>query len=357
MTDRTTSFGDVTLDRVDEWTGKLFTRPDLLPDSDRQAWEAERAWLEPDFWSANSEDAGLCAQSFLVHSGGRTILVDTGIGNAKPRPSVPPFDHLDTAYLDDLAAMGVRPTDVDLVVCTHLHPDHVGWNTTLVDGEWRPTFPNATYLLPKADFDHLAKMAKSGDTPDPLGNVAAFRDSVLPVVENAKTQLWEGEEHVIDDALRLVASPGHSPGACVLTISSSGEKALLMRRPRAPPDADSGPGAAQHARRGRGHGHSVADPVARVGGGELRAGVRRALPRWAGCSDQQRRRCLPHRFLDVAVSPAARGRHAFRFTRGSRLDRFSHESARELDHGASSSVSARASPRAPAVSDLAPARV
>jgi glyoxylase-like metal-dependent hydrolase (beta-lactamase superfamily II) len=227
MTDRTTSFGDVTLDRVDEWTGRLFTRPDLLPDSGRQAWEAERAWLEPDFWSANSEDAGLCAQSFLVHSGGRTILVDTGIGNAKPRPGVPPFDHLDTAYLDNLAAMGVRPADVDLVVCTHLHPDHVGWNTTLVDGEWRPTFPNATYLLPKADFDHLAERAKSGDTPDPLGTMTAFQDSVLPVVENAKTQLWEGEEHVIDDALRLVASPGHSPGACVLTISSGGEKALL----------------------------------------------------------------------------------------------------------------------------------
>lgn len=224
MTDRTTSFGDVTLDRVDEWIGKLFTRPGLLPDSDRQAWEAERAWLEPDFWSADSEDAWACAQSFLVHSGGRTILVDTGIGNAKPRPGIPPFDHLDTAYLDNLAAMGVRPADVDLVVCTHLHPDHVGWNTTLVDGEWRPTFSNATYLLPKADFDHLAELAKSGDTPDPMGNVAAFRDSVLPVVENAKTQLWEGEEHVIDDALRLVASPGHSPGACVLTISSGARR-------------------------------------------------------------------------------------------------------------------------------------
>ncbi|MFI5610308.1 MBL fold metallo-hydrolase [Amycolatopsis sp. NPDC051903] len=226
MTDKTV-FGDVEVNRVDEWRDRLFTRPELLPDSDRLEWEAQKDWLEPVFWSAESEDAWLCAQSFLVRSGGRTILVDTGIGNGKPRPGVPPFADLDTGYLGNLAALGVRPEDVDLVVCTHLHPDHIGWNTTLENGEWRPTFPNATHLLPKPDFELLSEMAKSGDAPDPLGFVSAFLDSVAPVAEHAKTQLWEGEEQVIDDAVRLVAAPGHSPGAAAVTISSGGEHALL----------------------------------------------------------------------------------------------------------------------------------
>ncbi|MEW2508089.1 MBL fold metallo-hydrolase [Amycolatopsis sp. NPDC047767] len=229
MTDKTTStsFGDVEITRVHEWTDHLFSRPDLLPDSARQEWEAEKDWLEPVFWSAESEDAWLTSQSFLVRSGGRTILVDTGIGNGKPRPGVPPFDHLDTGYLTNLAALGVRPQDVDLVVCTHLHPDHIGWNTTLEDGVWRPTFPHATHLLPKADFDLLSGLAKSGDAPDPLGYVTGFLDSIAPVVEHAETQLWDGEDHVIDEALRLVAVPGHSPGAAAVTISSGGDHALL----------------------------------------------------------------------------------------------------------------------------------
>ncbi|MEU3983739.1 MBL fold metallo-hydrolase [Streptomyces sp. NPDC026672] len=212
---------------MNEWQGKLFTRGDLLPESNRQDWEAQRSWLEPDWWAPESEDAWLTSQSFLIRSGGQTVLLDSGIGNHKVGRGAPPFNGLDTAYLDELAALGVRPEDVDLVINTHLHPDHIGWNTVLDDGEWRPTFPNATYLLPKADFDHLSDMAKAGDAPDPFGFATAFLDSVMPVAEHAKTQLWDGDEHIINDALRLVASPGHSPGACVLTVTSQGQNALF----------------------------------------------------------------------------------------------------------------------------------
>jgi glyoxylase-like metal-dependent hydrolase (beta-lactamase superfamily II) len=219
-------FGDVDVSRVDEWSDHLFTRTELLPDSRRADWEAERAWLEPDFWAPESEDAWLGSQSFLIRSGGRTILLDTGIGNAKPRPAVPPWDHLDTGYLANLAVLGVRPEGVDLVINTHLHLDHIGWNTTLEGGRWRPTFPNATYLLPRADVELLSGLVGTGE-PDPHGFVTAFLDSVAPVLEHAKTQLWDGDEHVVDDALRLVATPGHSPGSSVLTIASGGEHALL----------------------------------------------------------------------------------------------------------------------------------
>ncbi|MFI9387466.1 MBL fold metallo-hydrolase [Kutzneria sp. NPDC052558] len=221
-----TAFGDVRIAPVHEWQGALFTRADLLPESDRRDWEAQRSWLEPDFWAPESEDAWLTSQSFLIRSAGRTILLDTGIGNHKAGRGAPPFNGLDTAYLDNLATLGFRPEDIDLVINTHLHPDHTGWNTYLDDGRWRPTFPNATHLLPKADFDQLAEYAKAGAT-DPFGFVTAFQDSIAPVAEHGKVQLWDGDEHVIDDALRLVATPGHSAGACVLTVTSQGENALF----------------------------------------------------------------------------------------------------------------------------------
>lgn len=218
-----TAFGDVQVARVDEWRGGLFTRADLLPESDRQDWETERSWLVPEFWSPDSEAATLVSQSFLFRSGGRTILLDTGIGNHKTGRGAPPFNGLDTAYLDNLAALGVKPADVDLVVNTHLHADHIGWNTVLDNGEWRPTFPNATYLLPKADFELMSTMDDS--TPDPHGFLPGFLDSVRPIQD--QMQLWDGTEHVIDESLRLVAAPGHSPGSCVLTVASQGQHALF----------------------------------------------------------------------------------------------------------------------------------
>ncbi|QIQ01271.1 MBL fold metallo-hydrolase [Streptomyces liangshanensis] len=229
-TDRTgpVSIGDVSVAHVPEWEGSLFTRSGLLPDSSREAWEEERPWLEPLWWAPDSDRALLCIGSFLVRGGGRTILVDSGVGNGKPYPDVPPLDRLSTPYLEHLAALGVRPEDVDLVINTHLHPDHIGWNTMWEDGAWRPTFPNATYLLPRTEVDLLSAMAEDPGRPDPLGLVPAFRDSVVPVLRDARTEVWSGTEHVVDDALKLVAAPGHSPGSSVLTITSGGESAALV---------------------------------------------------------------------------------------------------------------------------------
>ena len=120
-------------------------------------------------------------------------------------------------YLARLRAAGVSPEDVDFVVCTHLHADHVGWNTTLIDNQWQVTFPNASYLVADVEYEHWQDEAKrSVYTDDPY-----FEDSVLPVVEAGQMQ-WVGTEHVIDPCVRLSGSPGHTPGHICILIESDG---------------------------------------------------------------------------------------------------------------------------------------
>ena len=118
----------------------------------------------------------------------------------------------------------MQPEDVDLVVNTHLHVDHIGWNTRLADGAWVPTFPNATYLMPKADFEFW----NPANNPDIAGgiNENAFEDSVAPVLDAGQVQLWEGS-HAIDANLRLDAAPGHTPGHSVIMLESGADRALF----------------------------------------------------------------------------------------------------------------------------------
>jgi glyoxylase-like metal-dependent hydrolase (beta-lactamase superfamily II) len=220
-----TQFGDVSVTRVFEWQDRLITRENLVPESTREDWLDNSSWLVPEFWSPESDDAWLCAASYVLHSGGKTIVIDTAIGNDKQRANVPPFSGLHTDFLDRLAAAGARPDDVDLVVNTHLHGDHVGWNTLREGNQWIPTFPNARYLFPKLDFDFWNPRGAEA----PAGGTFfedVFLDSVLPVVDAGLADFWEGSL-VIDENLRLVSAPGHSPGAAVVELSSGGERAVF----------------------------------------------------------------------------------------------------------------------------------
>ncbi|MFJ9843351.1 MBL fold metallo-hydrolase [Kitasatospora sp. NPDC101155] len=220
------SLGGVEVTRVVEF--ETPTRPPaaMFADIGPQVWHDNRSWLSPDHWD---QDAGLLMtrmQAFVLRSGGATILVDTGVGNGKSRPDTPAFDHRSTDFLARLAAVDVLPEDVDLVVNTHLHADHVGWNTRLVDGEWVPTFPNARYLMPRADHDFWhpdsARPARTA-----AANANVFDDSVAPVVRAGQAVLWE-DIHDIDGALRLEYAPGHTPGSSVLTLRSGGELAVFV---------------------------------------------------------------------------------------------------------------------------------
>ena len=220
----TIAVGDVTITRVEEMHGPIMPPKVFFPTIEETAWEEQRDMLVPDHLDPSGEMVQVAMQTWVLRSDGRTIVVDTGVGNDKARPAVESWDHLDSGYLGALAAAGVRPQDVDLVVNTHLHVDHVGWNTLLRDGAWVPTFPNATYLMPRADFEFW----NPANNPNLVGSVNenVFEDSVAPVHAAGQVQLWE-DSHVIDAALRLEAAPGHTPGSSVLKLVSGSEHALL----------------------------------------------------------------------------------------------------------------------------------
>jgi glyoxylase-like metal-dependent hydrolase (beta-lactamase superfamily II) len=160
----------------------------------------------------------------VVRTPRSVILVDTCTGNHKHRPSMPGMHMLDTPYLARLAAAGVAPEDVDFVVSTHLHIDHVGFNTTLRDGRWVPTFPHATYLINQTEFDFWNPTNSANAR---LGfNAGVFADSVAPCFEAEQVRLWRGD-HDLDGVVHLVEAPGHTPGNAAAWLHSNGAWALF----------------------------------------------------------------------------------------------------------------------------------
>ena len=134
-----------------------------------------RDWLRPAALDA-TDHIILCFQSYVVRTPHHTILVDSCVGNDKPRPDRLVWDHqTDHRYMDSLASAGLRVEDIDFVLCTHLHPDHVGWNTRLEDGRWVPTFPNARYLFSERELTYWTEQTKKSP-------IECIEDSVLPIV-------------------------------------------------------------------------------------------------------------------------------------------------------------------------------
>lgn len=217
--------GDVTVTRVMEYYGSVRLSPqEFFPESTDDMWQRNEDWLAPDFYDPGRDDCVSAIQTWVLRSAGRTILVDTGVGNHKERPHAPVWHHLNTDFLDNLARAGVAPKDVDVVINTHLHIDHVGWNTYLDDGNWVPTFPNATYLMPRVDFDFW----NPANRDDPVaGRDNVFLDSVAPVHEAGQGTLWENSFQ-IDDNITLEPAPGHTPGSAVVRLESGGDRAVFV---------------------------------------------------------------------------------------------------------------------------------
>jgi glyoxylase-like metal-dependent hydrolase (beta-lactamase superfamily II) len=159
--------------------------------------------------------------TWVLRTRHHTILVDSCAGNHKNRPSVPRFHQLNLPFLEGLAAAGVSPESVDYVMCTHLHADHCGWNTRLLDGRWVPTFPNARYLFSKAEYEHWRGPAGKQGV-----NAGVYEDSVLPVVESGQAEIVDGEGSV-GDGLMFHPTPGHTVGHVAIKLQSREHRAVF----------------------------------------------------------------------------------------------------------------------------------
>lgn len=220
--------GDVEVTKVVEWQGEFAPARVAIPDSTPEIWRDNASWLVPDHWHPDSDGCLAAIQTWVLRSEGKTILIDTGVGNDRERPHMPLFDHLHTDFLDRLAQAGVRPEDVDIVVNTHIHNDHVGWNTRSGNGEWIPTFPNATYLIPRSDqvyFDPRNAHRRPVPQLRREGSNLMYADSVAPVLGRAV--LWE-DSYRIDGNLSLEPAPGHTPGSSVVRLESGQDRAVFV---------------------------------------------------------------------------------------------------------------------------------
>ena len=204
----------------------------VFPQTPESAWHDLAPEYSPTFWADDHWRAAM--QSWVIEVDGLTVVVDTGVGNDRDRPAMPPLDHLSTDFLGALARAGITPESVDVVVNTHVHTDHVGWNTERDGDSWVPTFPNARYLIPEADYRYFHPDNEDVRPPARTEDEQARRngmrivweDSVAPVDEAGQIELWS-EDHQISDALSLRPAPGHTPGSSVLWLDA-GKPAVFV---------------------------------------------------------------------------------------------------------------------------------
>lgn len=212
--------GDATITRVTDRVLDTLMGPKIFPDWTHNAVQREKRDMIPEHIGADGERLSMSVHSWLVRVGGKTVLIDTGIGNGKERIFNPIFHQLNTNYLGRLAVAGVTPNDVDLVLLTHLHVDHVGWNTIREHGAWVPTFSNARYVYARTEEDFYR-------TPAAESRRMVFDDSVLPLIQAGLVDRIEHAGGRYDEHFTFHATPGHSDGHMSIGLSSAGEIALF----------------------------------------------------------------------------------------------------------------------------------
>ena len=211
------NIGDVKITKVVELETVGHTRfilPQAGPEEIRQL-----PWLIPHYATAEGR-LKLSIHSLVVETPTRRILVDTGLGNDKQGRSIPVWNNRQGPFLDDLTAAGFPPESIDTVLCTHLHVDHVGWNTRLVEGRWAPTFAKARYLFGETEYAYWHDHSTASD------KAAIFRDSVAPIVAAGQADLVASDARIAEE-VTLIPTPGHSPGHVSVHIQSAGEEGLL----------------------------------------------------------------------------------------------------------------------------------
>jgi glyoxylase-like metal-dependent hydrolase (beta-lactamase superfamily II) len=219
---RSRKFGDVELIQIVEFTGPTHDLEWMLPGMPRSAFDANASWLLPDYWVASTNRLVFTMQVVVLKAQDRIILIDTGVGNGKTRIS-PHQNMINTPVLDWLAAVGAPPDKVTHVVHTHLHGDHVGWDTCRDGDRWVPTFPNAIYLAPADDWTDFKSRHDAGT----LGvHDGPFVDSVLPIAEAGLLRFFAPGEEVAG-CLLSTAAPGHTIGQVTLSFRHAGEHCIF----------------------------------------------------------------------------------------------------------------------------------
>jgi len=213
------TLGDILIHRIVESELPVFDPLGLFPGTTSEHWEPHRHWLQPWGLDPASGNLVLSIQSYLVRTRHHTILVDTCVGDYKKRQR-PSFNMTSSGvYLEHLAAAGVQPGDVDYVMCTHMHYDHVGWNTRLDDGRWVPTFPNAKHVMSSKEWAYWEGVHKK----TPLNQIA---DSVIPIIESGQA-LMVTNDYAINDEVWFESTPGHTPDHVSVRLASNGAQAVI----------------------------------------------------------------------------------------------------------------------------------
>lgn len=215
--------GRLEVSRIEEKV-HYFDADEFYPDIDRANVQRHASWLAP-FFDVQGHRMPCVFQSFVVRYHGLTVVIDTCFGNDKERPEFLLGHQLQTPFLERLHAAGCHPEDVNLVLCTHMHVDHVGWNTRLANGRWVPTFPHAKYVFSKEEYEQYQPENLRPECPPPF--MYSYQDSVLPVIESGQALIVSGE-HQVNDILTVIPSPGHTPGHVTIRAADGNQAGLFL---------------------------------------------------------------------------------------------------------------------------------
>ena len=218
------AIGDLRIDRVEEICEPAMRPEDFLAGLSADAIERNLHWMAPVYYDVATGMAITSVHTWVVRTRHHNVLIDTCMGNDKTRPGTY-GDKLHLPWIERLAKTGLRPEDLDFVMCTHLHADHVGWNTQLVDGRWVPTFPNARYIFARREYGFWE--TATGPVATAFGQACVYQDSVLPCMEAGLVQLVD-DGFTLDDDLVVQDAPGHTEGNVIVRASSRGHGGLFV---------------------------------------------------------------------------------------------------------------------------------
>lgn len=226
MKGKTYQVGDATVTYVGEIITNNVMPSTLFPNWSPDLLADHQSWLSGNSIDPYSKQLFMSIHTWVVKTKYHTILIDTGVGNNKRRPFTPHFDNLQLPYLQNLLSAGVEPEAVDYVLATHLHVDHVGWNTQKVDDQWVPTFPNARYVFSKAEYEYYQNPANHNDRNKT--SVIVQKDSIEPIIAAGLADMIKIDGNELIDGLSFKPTPGHSIDHTSIALTSQGEEALFV---------------------------------------------------------------------------------------------------------------------------------